>query len=205
MLFHQITEYRKHYHKEDSNFRKLTELIDDEGRIAESLLDYDNINKKVLKQFLDIAMPACAFNDFASEMAEGEKGFDELVTVAEEAFAILVFENDFARWSHVAERKEETAPAPIYQKKVDPGKNTDKHAAGDWTEKGLNRYNDIVNMIIEMREKASRLIVMNQVKKLYEKELEGRSKKKSRKRGRNDEDDNAQKKKAICVINLFKG
>ena len=69
---------------------------------GEALLDYSSIDQNVLFCYLNIAMTSTATVKFKERMAY-EK-FSDAVTIFEEAFAVLVLENNFDRWIYLAEK-----------------------------------------------------------------------------------------------------
>lgn len=67
------------------------------------LLDYESIDTNVLICYLNIAMTSTATVKFKERMVY-EK-FGDAVMVFEEAFAVLVLENNFQRWVYSAKKK----------------------------------------------------------------------------------------------------
>ena len=67
------------------------------------LLDYESMDTNVLMCYLNIAMTSTATVKFKERMVY-EK-FSDAVTVFEEAFAVLVLENNFQRWVYSAKKK----------------------------------------------------------------------------------------------------
>lgn len=106
MLF---TEYVKNYGNKDNrdndnNFTKMIKKCVDGGKVfGDSLLDYASIDTEVLICYLNIAMTSTATVKFKERMVY-EK-FSDAITVFEEAFAVLVLENNFERWVYFAEKK----------------------------------------------------------------------------------------------------
>ena len=150
---------------------KLVDLFEEDSRIAESLLDYNNINKEIYKCFLDIAMPACSKHSFSQAMMfEGTLG--DVTTVAEESFAMLVLENNIDRWKHLALEEDGPAPTPKFQKKIKKGKNA-IDSVGDWTEDGMVRFNEISALVKTKRNESGQIEFENELKQMYEEE--GRS------------------------------
>ena len=185
----------------------MCDLLDssEERKFAEILLDYKEMDKKIYKKYLDIAVQSCSRSTFTHDMSESEVDcFDTIVTVAEEAFAILVLENNYDKWSHIAAEKEGRPPQPRYMKKVDLRKST-KNCAGDWTDEGLTRFNEIVTMVLRKREDNCRGVFLSDIKKLYEEEMRnGLSKKRRNRNGDDDDEDRPQVKQRVVVMNLLK-
>ena len=76
----------------------------DRGTVfGDVLLDYESIDTNVLICYLNIAMTSTATVKFKERMVY-EK-FSDAVTVFEEAFAVLVLENNFQRWIYSAKKK----------------------------------------------------------------------------------------------------
>ena len=126
-------------------------------------------------------MPACAMSTFVDDMKEFREPFDSNVTLAEESFALLVLENNYDRWCHIASNKEGQTPKAKWMKKVSQTSAKTKNAAGNWTDDGLNRYNDIIELVEEKRDSAGRKLYMDGLKKLYEEEYNSDKKRRKRK------------------------
>lgn len=183
----------------------LCDIIEDsdDGCIAEKILDYNNVNKKVFRKFLDIAMPACALTTFVDDMKEFPEPYNRNVTVAEEAFALLVLENNYERWCHIAADKEGRTPKAKWMKEVSQGASQKtKNAAGNWTDDGLTRYNKIIELVQVKRGSAMRRLYMESVKKLYEDEYD-KAKKRRKRKDDNEDGDNVPEKKRVRVKNLY--
>lgn len=177
----------------------------EDRKFAEILLDYRDLDKKIFKKYLDIAVQSCSKSTFTNEMSESEVDcFDTIVTVAEEAFALLVLENNYDKWSHIAAGKEGRPPQPRYMKKVDL-RNSTKNCAGDWTDEGLTRYNQIVDLVIERREENHRGFFFMDIKRMYEEDMRnGLSKKRRNRNDNEDDEDRPQAKQRVVVRNLLK-
>ena len=157
-----------------------------EGKFANDLLDHRNVNKKVLKCILDIAMPAICKNSF--KLSASQEKLSDVVTLSEEAFAFLVLENSLDRWVFTAKRncvdnghplegcdkgKEDlfkygTLPSSKYQVNC-KAKNPNK--LGRWTSKGHLRYNEILQLVQEQRESRSRGTFEDELMELYKKQM----------------------------------
>jgi len=127
----------------------------DEGKIGDDLLDL-NIDKDIFRVFLDtflsVFYPKLRFRDHMKHRL-----LSEVVTTSEEAFAILVLENNYKRWKWMStlvdlESESLTEPQPllVYQENLRPRKDG-KPNAGDWTEEGLARMNELYDMVDEKR------------------------------------------------------
>ena len=169
-------------------------------------MDYSTVNTRVFRKYLDVAMPACASSSYVDDMKYGEESFDENVTVAEEAFAIIVMENNYKRWCHIAAGREGQTPKAKWMKQVSQASEKGRNASGKWTDEGMERFNDIVNMVQEKRDCRARSDYMAGVKRLYENEAERERIRKKRRKEMNDDDNgNSNKKKRVRVKNLFRG
>lgn len=151
-------------------FQKLVELCNaDERRVGDVLLDYQNIDQDVLVYFITMAFTTTANVRFSDKMLY-EK-LSDATTVSEEAFAILVFENNFERWVYLSEREvrktrrdasgvdengieeennNDGIPDVLYQRKVKLRKDN-RETAGKWTDKGMERYNELLTMVTNSR------------------------------------------------------
>ena len=148
-------------------------------------------------------MPACAMSTFVDDMKEFREPFDSNVTLAEESFALLVLENNYDRWCHIASNKEGQTPKAKWMKKVSQTSAKTKNAAGNWTDDGLNRYNDIIELVEEKRDSAGRKLYMDGLKKLYEEEYNSDKKRRKRKDDKDDHNNDGGKKK-VRVKNLYR-
>ena len=103
------SEYIRKYGKKniegkDNSFTQLIDKCKEGGKVfGDYLLDYESTDDGVLFCYLNIAMTSTATVKFKERMAY-EK-FSEAITIFEEAFAILLLENNFARWVYFAEKK----------------------------------------------------------------------------------------------------
>ena len=76
----------------------------DGGKVfGDFLLDYESIDTDVLICYLNVALTTTATVKFKERMVY-EK-FSDAITVFEEAFAVLVLENNFQRWVYFAEKR----------------------------------------------------------------------------------------------------
>ena len=70
------------------------------------LLQYEKMDLDILFCYFNLAMTSTATVKFKERMTY--KKLSDAATLFEEAFAILVFENNLSRWIHMAERKKRT-------------------------------------------------------------------------------------------------
>ena len=90
----------------DSLFKKLCDLCDNNNNFADDLLNYQKIDIATYAQFLNITAPTIT-SAKRSQFKTKRSVFllSELMNVAEEAFAYLVFENCFEQWRWTAMQK----------------------------------------------------------------------------------------------------
>ena len=159
----------------DNYMKSLLEEFVSEGNVTDMLLDYMTVNKSLYKAYLDAAMPACSVSTFKDKMMnESEKNFQNLVTTQEEAFALLVLENNIERWSHYAEDREDQEPPAKYQKKIGQRKDK-KSSVGDWTSEGMTRFNEIYELVRAAREDERRKDFDEAIKQMYIAESDNQS------------------------------
>ena len=108
------------------------------------LLDYETMNKDVLICFLNMSMCGSANVRFKERMVY-EK-LSDAITISEEAFAILVFENGFQRWEYQARMErdkkiKEKTSKQIKKKKKEKQTNDD----GNESDEDSIEANDIEN------------------------------------------------------------
>ena len=89
----------------DDDMNKMGQLVKfcetNGDQFAEKNLDYENIDIELLKYFLDLSMPSISNYSYGSRILFNS--FSKVVNEPEEAFAYLVFENNFKRWIYQAE------------------------------------------------------------------------------------------------------
>lgn len=194
--------------KESESINLMEELLKlktDDDEIAEALLDYEKVDKRVYKLFLDIGMVACCPKSFVHDMAfVPDKTFKNTVTVPEEAFALLLFENNVQRWIFNAEGKEGTLPEQKFQKHVTKKKDSprNKNAAGEWNDEGMKRYNYIVQLIQRKRTETGREEFERAIKAMYEEEVDDDDEQMVAKKRRVEVNEN-QGGEEVVVINMF--
>lgn len=193
-------------------------------RILKSDLDDDDL--RVYKIFLDIAMPAVSKTAFRHLMSFEEEGLSTLLTVGEETFGLFVLENNIHRWVWCAKHEmdndsedgndgndgnvEETVPDLLYQKNKTRKKSSDrtqqniKMLAGEYTDRGLHRFNVLAGLVKEHRQE--RGVLERKISALYEeeadKEVVGRMRANRKRKIAKDNGDNTMRRK-VEVINLL--
>ena len=157
-----------------------------DGKFANDLLDHKNVDMKMLKQILDIAMPAICKNSF--KISAAQEKLSDVLTLSEEAFAFLVLENCLQRWMFIAKQnqvdnghslegldkgKEDTYKfgiLPPYRYQVNcKTKNSNK--PGRWTSKGHLRYNELLQLVQHQREARSKGTFEDDLMEMYNNEL----------------------------------
>ena len=153
------------------------------------MLDFEAIDKDILFCYLNIAMTSTANIRFKEKMICDK--LSDTVTVFEEAFTILVFENNFDRWVYMVEHemkenrselgheKEDeqdenlsvkteisNMPDVLYQKNVKPRKDN-RQLAGRWTDEGMERLNELLMLIKESRNDERRHLVEDDLMECY--------------------------------------
>jgi len=162
-----IVGYIENYGKGSSNsFQKLINVCKSGGKeFADILGIYDKLDMDVLMEYFDMSMTTLSAQGYKTSVL-----FDRFSTVvkdAEEAFGLLVLENNFDRWMYQAEverMKLESrnnfdivlppmvdVPDVLYQKKVKKRRNN-VQTVGKWTAEGIERYDKILNDVIRRRE-----------------------------------------------------
>ena len=158
-------------------------------------------------------MPAMSTVHFKDMMSHST--LSSTVTIGEEAFAILVFENNFKRWVYQAkeqmgdgELSEVVVPDVLYQQKVKKRKDN-RDTAGRWTDEGMERLNFFINAVREYRSAegggATREAVEVELKRRYEMEHNGQSELLRRRKRRLDRtrDDERVVTKRVVVENML--
>ena len=124
------------------------------------------MDEKTLMCFYDISMPSISYYQYKPRILFNT--FSSVVTESEEALAYLVFENNLERWIYQAEETRRSnnsddeegdvanrkIPRALYQAEVKTRKdNID--TVGKWTDKGLQRYNELLLAVRESRQSRS--------------------------------------------------
>ena len=176
-----LAQYQKDYNARSnadtldspSPFSRLCDICtNNDSFVSPDLLDL-NVNMDVYRMFLDL----CASSFFRQGYFENlmkRQLLSQVLTVSEEAFALLSLENNFKRWEWIAEPRRHTgedataggllehlnAPPPLkYQKNIQENKNGSrkkateqlKMTAGRWTNAGMSRMNDLIELVEEAR------------------------------------------------------
>ena len=220
LKFFSILEYKKNYNRTPTScIKQLVDLATNEDRdFAKELLDYNSIDIKIFKTFVDMALPAmsksCFINNMSCYCLSNE------VTAAEETFAILAFENSVQRWVFMIEkaihldnydeqdgdqhrsRFRGNLPNLKYQRNIKP-RSDGKATAGVWTEKAKERFNEICSMVQDKRKE--RIAFENALKEMYIGDANNSSYGSQNKRRRLDDDGDNEggKKSKVKVVNLF--
>ena len=180
-------------------------------KFAEKLLDYQNMDKKTLMCFYDISMPSISYYQYKPRILFNT--FSSVVTESEEALAYLVFENNLERWIYQAEETRRSnnsddeegdvanrkIPRALYQAEVKTRKdNID--TVGKWTDKGLQRYNELLLAVRESRQSRSAFEdLLTRTYLLNEPEMAEVNNERRQKYTINDKN----KKKRVSVINVL--
>ena len=155
--------------------------------LAEKILEHSNWKDKqsleLFKYFVDYCIPAVTSASIKRRLTQ--EILSETTTVAEEAFAFLVLENNIDRWLWLAKKElqvgeaeddtyvieEGGLPNLLYQKKVNISDSSGhKMPAGEWTEKGMRRYNQILRCVIKSRKQKGRIDCEDEMLRLYQKD-----------------------------------
>ena len=156
--------------------------------LAEKILENSNWKDKetleLFKYFVDYCIPAVTSASIKRRLMY--EILSETTTVAEEAFAFLVLENNIDRWVWLSKKKlqdnalsqeEETYLTPedgglpdlLYQKRVNiKDSSSRKMPAGEWTEKGMKRYNQILRCVIKSRKQKGRIDCEDAMLRIYQ-------------------------------------
>ena len=138
-------------------------------KFGESLLQYDTLDIDIVMYFLDLSMPAMSVRTY--DMDKVFSLLSKTLTVAEEAFAMLQFENSMKRWIWLADKEamkhqgnieginvdsivnnldDDEIPEMMYQNNIKKRKDN-IYTAGKWTEEGLERYNEFIGIVQKRR------------------------------------------------------
>ena len=196
-------------------------------KVLESNWNEDQL-LNAFRTFVDCCIPAVTTSTISKQFQLYR--LSKLTTVAEEAFAFLILENNIERWKWLAfkdmqERdKDETditaelkkkryvvdtevMPPVLYQKRVKISNRSGAVAAGDWTDKGMQRYNQIVKCVLESRKKKERINYEDKLLKLYSNEdddgLSVLESGEGKRRLKDTTLEDNRKRKKVMVIDLF--
>lgn len=182
-------------------------------KFADALLNYSDIDEKTMIRFLDMAMPSVSVYSYKSRIMFNL--LSTVVTESEEAFAYLVFENNFERWIYQAEQKvseedstvttqtfdgQSEIPKALYQKEVKKRKdNID--TVGKWTDEGLTRFNELLVLVREKRQ--GRGAFEELLHRTYLTMEHGDDYDKKVQKNRNESNTTSRKKKRVKVMNVL--
>ena len=89
----------------ENSFKKLIDICKNGGeQFGDALLDYESIDLDVMVCYLNLAMTSCATVKFKDMMTYTK--LSGVVTMCEEAFAILVLESNLNRWIYFAKKRD---------------------------------------------------------------------------------------------------
>ena len=232
-----FSEYLKNYMKKekegkDNDFTKLINLCKYKGRnFVNTLLKYERMDNNILFCYLNIAMTSTATVKFKERMTY-EK-LSDAATIFEEAFAALVFENNFDRWVYFANQKlnrvnenetndddssqsvgsiinsgsdesnDEPIPDVLYQQKIKKSKDKKREAAGKWTPEGMERLNELITMVQEGRNEVARDEFEEGLQQQYVDYAEENLDMNKNKRKRDLEQMNQRRRKTVVVQNIL--
>ena len=122
--------------KADNDFSKLITFCKSKGdTFGDNLLQYKDIDMGILTSYFNVAMCGSVTIRFKERMVYQK--FSDAVTVSEEALAMLIFENAFQRWIHMADMQLKK----LYNERSD-GINKDKEHESNKKNEGNNKDND---------------------------------------------------------------
>lgn len=183
-------EFKKsHYEKTvglETVFDTLITKCTEQGEtFGDMLLDYEEIDVDVLICYMNMSMCGTSNIRFKEKMVY-EK-LSDAITISEEAFALLVFENSFKRWVYMAkseikdneemndEEQDSIIPKVLYQKNITTAKGK-KKTAGKWTDKGYKRYNELLMMVRDSRNSNWRKRFEDELQQKYIQNADGKLK-----------------------------
>lgn len=168
---------------------------------GDNLLDYQDIDIEELMCYMNIALRGTSNIRFKEKMFY-EK-LSDAITISEEAFAVLAFENSFKRWmfmvkselnpsregqeNEIDNREDDNldgnntnddgnkVPSVLYQTNVIRKKDK-KKTVGKWTDKGYKRYNDLLSLVRESRNSEWRKDFEDDLQKRYIEKADGKLK-----------------------------
>ena len=202
--------------------KKLIQFCKEKGdRFGENLLQYDTLDIDIVIYFLDLAMPAISVRTY-----DIDKVFSPLsttLTVAEEAFAVLQFENSMKRWIWLADKEvmrenqvnnsnhnsvdsianyldDDDIPAIMYQNNIKKRKDN-VYTAGKWTEEGLERYNEFIGIVQKRRLNAQ--VFEQRLKAKMIESISSESLRKKRKKREVAVGKTAEPKRKVIVTNIL--
>ena len=188
-------------------------------KFGESLLQYDTLDIDIVMYFLDLSMPAMSVRTY--DMDKVFSLLSKTLTVAEEAFAMLQFENSMKRWIWLADKEamkhqgnieginvdstvnnldDDKIPDMMYQKNIKKRKDN-IYTAGKWTEEGLERYNEFIG-IVQKRRLNTQLFERTLKAKMIE-AISSESMRKKRKKREIAIEKTAEPKRKVIVTNIL--
>ena len=176
--------FESFYHQWNSNkvkhiyFGDMMNAFDEaeQNEIANLLLDL-NIDKDIYREFLDLALSTYyPLGKFNLQMKRAL--LSDVITPTEEAFGLLVFENNYSNWKWTLEGKsgddllDMPQPKLLYQSEVkqtsvDGKTGGKKKSVGHWNEDGIVRMNWLVDKIEELRGTKERQDFEKDIMKMY--------------------------------------
>ena len=188
-------------------------------KFGESLLQYDTLDIDIVMYFLDLSMPAMSVRTY--DMDKVFSLLSKTLTVAEEAFAMLQFENSMKRWIWLADKEamkhqgnieginvdsivnnldDDEIPEMMYQNNIKKRKDN-IYTAGKWTEEGLERYNEFIG-IVQKRRLNTQLFERTLKAKMIE-AISSESMRKKRKKREIAIENTAEPKRKVIVTNIL--
>ena len=204
--------------------KKLINFCKEKGdKFGECLLQYNTLDIDIVMYFLDLAMPAISVRTY-----DIDKVFSLLsntLTVAEEAFAVLQFENSMKRWIWQADKEaihrgnhqvnnsdrdsanstannldDDDVPAMMYQNNIKKRKDN-FYTAGKWTEEGLERYNEFIGIV--QRRRLDAQVFEERLKAKMIEAISSESMRKKRKKREMAVGKTAEPKRKVIVTNIL--
>ena len=210
-------------HGTTSVFDKMIDKCETGGdNFGNEFLDYQKIEVEELMCYLNMAM--CGTSNIRFKEKMFYEKLSDAITISEEAFGILVFENHFKRWSfcvkkelekrnqtqHQIEEEAESEidmsditgkiPSVLYQKNITT--KYKKETAGSWTEKGYARYNELLSLVRDSRNMSWRKDFEENLQKQYIEKADGKLRA-YRKRMKLRDEQLKPKKKKVTPTNMF--
>ena len=185
-------------------------------------LDYQNIEVEELMCYMNMAI--CGTSNIRFKEKMFYEKLSDAITISEEAFGVLVFENYFKKWLFCVKNKlkkrnqtqdqtvedaeseidmndiTEKIPSVLYQKNITT--KDKKETAGTWTEKGYERYNELLSLVRDSRNMNWRKDFEKNLQKQYIEKADGKLRA-YRKRMKLREELSKPKKKKVAPKNMF--
>ena len=188
-------------------------------KFGDSLLQYDTLDIDIVMYYLDLSMPAMSVRTY--DMDKVFSLLSKTLTVAEEAFAMLQFENSMKRWIWLADKEamkhqgnieginvdsidnnldDGKIPDMMYQKNIKKRKDN-IYTAGKWTEEGLERYNEFIGIVQKRRLNAQ--VFEQRLKAKMIESISSESLRKKRKKREVAVGKTAEPKRKVIVTNIL--